>query len=570
MKNTIFPKYAVKTLFFVLIVASAVAIPFALQQDAAAQTPQKEEPWDVVITIKADIDGKAEFVFEDYKIFYKHDARYEYPANASVNGISWPDLKKPFEMGFTPDFSFAKIYEKHGDGDIALNIGDNQFNVSIRDSGLTAVPYQVSIAMRRQKTDAPETAATTETEANGDGGKTAVPAMSNDERKTIAAELNRRGFHLLQALSEEEETENRFISPYSIDGAFGMVYTGAKGKTADEIRTVLGLPEDPADADSFFHDMAEQYHAAENADILVSNSIWADKRITGKVRPDYRRTIESYYSGAFYEEDFGKKDSVANKVNKLVDEKTKGMIKGVITPDDITERTRMILMNTLYFESKWKFPFSEEQTRQLAFQKFGGSVMRVPMMYQKASFKYYSNEEDNVHAVVLPYENPRFELVALMPIRPGADQGQAAMKDMIASIGDKLDGWLAKPSPYETRVWLPKVDLSDSMKLKDVLKKLGMTTPFDVASADFSGIAEVSSDDNFFIEKVIHKTALKMDEYSTKAAAATAIMTGFAGSAQPPSENIFRAERPFLVLIRDNQTGLILFMGRINDPGAQK
>ena len=569
MKNTIFPKYAVKALFFVLIAAAAAAIPFALQQDAAAQTPEKEEPWDVVITIKADIDGKAEFVFQDYKIHYKHDARYEYPANASVNGILWPDLKKPFEMGFTPDFSFAKIYEKHGDGDIVLSVGDDQFNVSIHDPGLTAVPYQVSIAMRRQKTDA-EAAATTEPEANGDGGKVAVPAMSIDGLKTVAAELNRKGFRLLQALSEEKETENKFISPYSIDGAFGMVYTGAKGRTADEIRAVLGMPEDPVVADSFFHDMAGQFHAAEKADILVSNSIWADKRITGKVRPDYRKTIATYYSGAFFEEDFRQKDAVANKVNKLVDEKTKGMIKGVITSDDITEWTRMILVNTLYFEAKWKYPFQEEQTRQLAFQKFGGSVKRVPMMNQTGSFKYYSSEEDNVHAVVLPYENPRFELVALMPIRPGADQGQAAMKTIIASIGDKLDSWLAKPSPYRTRVWLPKVDLSDSIMLKDYLKKLGMTTPFDVGAANFSGIVEVSPEDNFYIEKVIHKTALKMDEYSTKAAAVTAILAAAGGSATPPPENIFRAERPFLVLIRDNQTGLILFMGCINDPGVQK
>jgi len=392
-------------------------------------------------------------------------------------------------------------------------------------------------------------------------------------RKSIAADLNRQGFRLLQTLSEGKETENKFISPYSIDSAFGMVYTGAKGRTLDEIRVVLGMPEGADTANTFFHAMADQYHAAEKVDVLVSNSVWVDHRVTDLIRPDYRRTIENYYDGAFYVEDFTKKATVADKVNALVDQNTRGMIKDVITADDITERTCMILLNTLFFEAKWLHPFKEEQTRPMSFYQFGGGSKQVRMMYQKRRFDYYYCEADNVHAVVLPYENPRFELVALMPVDPGDDQGHSAMKSILAKIGDKLDSWLANPSPYETRVWLPKVDLTDSMRLKDTLEALGMPSAFSSATADFSGMFDYSKkpgDERFYIEKVIHKTALKMDEYSTKAAAATAIMGGFGGGLmQPPPENVFRADRPYLVLIRDNWTGLILFMGRINDPGVE-
>ena len=392
-------------------------------------------------------------------------------------------------------------------------------------------------------------------------------------RKSIAADLNRQGFRLLQTLSEGKETENKFISPYSIDSAFGMVYAGAKGRTLDEIRVVLGMPEGADTANTFFHAMADQYHAAEKVDVLVSNSVWVDHRVTDLIRPDYRRTIENYYDGAFYVEDFTKKATVADKVNALVDQNTRGMIKDVITADDITERTCMILLNTLFFEAKWLHPFKEEQTRPMSFYQFGGGSKQVRMMYQKRRFDYYYCEADNVHAVVLPYENPRFELVALMPVDPGVDQGHSAMKSILAKIGDKLDSWLANPSPYETRVWLPKVDLTDSMRLKDTLEALGMPSAFSPATADFSGMFDYSKkpgDERFYIEKVIHKTALKMDEYSTKAAAATAIIGGFGGGFfQPPPENVFRADRPFLVLIRDNWTGLILFMGRINDPGVE-
>ena len=418
-----------------------------------------------------------------------------------------------------------------------------------------------------------------EKEAAGDTADASAPGRETDNakelslvaRQAIAGDLNRQGFRLLQTLSEEKETENRFISPYSIDSAFGMVYTGAKGRTQEEICAVLGMPAAPADADTFFHSMSDQYHAAEKVDVLVSNSVWVDQRVTDLIRPDYRRTIENYYGGAFYVEDFGKKATVADKVNALVDQNTRGMIKNVITPDDLTERTCMILLNTLFFEAKWLHPFKEDQTRPMPFYQFGGGSKQVRMMYQKRRFDYYYCEADNVHAVVLPYENPRFELVALMPVDPGDDQGHSAMKSILAKIGDKLDSWLANPSPYETRVWLPKVDLTDSMRLKDTLEALGMPSAFSPATADFSGMFDYSKkpgDERFYIEKVIHKTALKMDEYSTKAAAATAIMGGIGGGLmQPPPENVFRADRPYLVLIRDNWTGLILFMGRINDPG---
>jgi len=396
--------------------------------------------------------------------------------------------------------------------------------------------------------------------------------LSLVERQAIAADLNRQGFRLLQHLGEEKETENKFISPYSLDSAFGMVYTGAKGATQEEIRKVLGMPADAADADSFFFLMSDQYRNAFDAAVLASNSVWVDRRVTDLIRPDYRRTVETFYGGAFYVEDFSRKAAVAKKVNTLVDRNTRGMIKDVITPDDLTERTRMILLNTLFFEAKWMYPFEVGATRPTPFYMFGGGTKRVQMMYQKSYFEYYACEEDNVHAVVLPYENDRFELVALMPIEPGLDAGQAAMKSILAKIGDKLDSWLSEPSPFETRLWLPKVDLTDLTQLRDPLNALGMPSAFSPVTADFSGMFDYSGQqddlERFYIEKVIHKTALKMDEYSTKAAAATAVIGAFGGlSSLPQPENVFRADRPFLVLIRDNWTGLILFMGRINDPG---
>ena len=393
----------------------------------------------------------------------------------------------------------------------------------------------------------------------------AVSAFADEAAdKKAAADMNREGFKLFATVCDAKAKENRFISPYSIDGAFGMVYCGAKGSTADEIRKTLGLPADPAACGAFFASLAGQYAEAEKTEILVSNSVWTDTK--QNVLPSFTEMIEKYYGGAFYKEDFGQSAKVAAKINSYVESKTKNMIKDLLTPDFFSKDTAMVLLNTLYFEAKWQKPFPKDSTREMPFRQFGGQEKNVQMMYQKDRIAYYAAHEDNVHAIVLPYENTRFELVALMPIHEEEDQGEAALKTIVSNIGDKLDTWLGRRMTGETRVWLPKTDLTCKLDLSKTLQGLGMKTPFS-NFADFSGI---DTEEALKIENVVHKTALKMDEVSTKAAAATAIgMARITSIGMPDPVNDFRADRPFLVLIRDNQTGLILFMGRINDPIAK-
>ena len=396
----------------------------------------------------------------------------------------------------------------------------------------------------------------------------ALPAFADEaaDQKAAAAEMNRQGFKLFDTVCKADAKGNMFISPYSIDGAFGMVYCGAKGTTADEIRKTLGLPADPAHCGAFFEALSKQYAEAEKTEILVSNSVWTDT--DQNVLPSFTEMIEKYYGGAFYKEDFRQSAKVAAKVNAYVEARTKNMIKDLLTPDFFSKDTSMVLLNTLYFEAKWAQPFPKDNTKPMMFHQFDGKEKNVSMMYQKSNaIAYYANYQDNVHAVVLPYENRRFELVALMPLNEGDDQGEAALKDITGKIGTQLDSWLGRRMRGETRVWLPKTDLTCKLDLNKTLQGLGMKTPFS-NQADFSGI---DTEEALKIENVVHKTALKMDEVSTKAAAATAIgMARITSIGMPDPVNEFRADRPFLVLIRDNQTGLILFAGRVTDPGDAK
>ena len=145
----------------------------------------------------------------------------------------------------------------------------------------------------------------------------AVSAFADEAAdKKAAADMNREGFKLFATVCKATAKENQFISPYSIDGAFGMVYCGAKGGTADEIRKTLGLPADPAVCGAFFSSLAGQYAEAEKTEILVSNSVWTDT--DQNVLPSFTEMIEKYYGGAFYKEDFGQSAKVASKINSYV------------------------------------------------------------------------------------------------------------------------------------------------------------------------------------------------------------------------------------------------------------
>ena len=587
MKTSQFKTFWGIALGFILL---ATALPFTARAQSAAKTKDSQE---ITLTIEGTVQG-GRFFFKENTIQFDTLTKYEWPQkDFLVDGKPWSELNKPFELEFTPDFAKAVILEKEGgpEGRTYVLPRENLFALMIvpEDEDAKPAPFRVKLAVKNQVPHdnlPPDETPTGKTRRNAtrrqttqsdDGEIRSITIVQTGttaaERKT-AANLNRKGFELFRLLSEKDENTNAFISPYSIDSAFGLVYCGAKDKTAEEIRTTLGLPDDPAACGRFFDKISREYAVNKQVEVLVSNSVWYEQKFEKDILPPFISMVKQYYGGTFYKEDFGKPDALAAKVNSYVEDRTKNMIRNLLSPSDIKPDIFMILLNTLYFEAKWQTPFEPEETRPLVFHNFDGWEKRVKMMHRRGfDIEYYADGRDNVHAVVLPYEDPRFELIALMPILPGADQGKAAMQDIVSKIGTRLDSWLTNRSELETLLWLPVTDLTCRYDLNDALGTLGMNTPFSMTQADFHGIAEPTDLLKYiWIDKVIHKTALKMDEESTKAAAATAITMAFGGAAAPreqPPVNIFRADRPFLVLIRDSRTGLILFAGRINDPGVE-
>jgi serpin B len=222
---------------------------------------------------------------------------------------------------------------------------------------------------------------------------------------------------------------------------------------------------------------------------------------------------------------------------------------GVLTTD-----SRLVLTNAIYFKAKWHKAFAKANTRDRDFTLSSGATTKKPMMTQADTFGYA--ETGNLQILELPYVGKEFSLVVLLPGR------SSTLADLETKMAKELPMWISKLSEQEVIVTVPRFEMTTAMSMKDTLSRMGMSKAF-ALDADFSGIDD--GRDQLVIGDVIHKAFVEVSEAGTEAAAATAVEIGAPLSApnfQPRRPPEFTADRPFAYLLRDRQTGAILFMGR--------
>jgi serpin B len=217
--------------------------------------------------------------------------------------------------------------------------------------------------------------------------------------------------------------------------------------------------------------------------------------------------------------------------------------------------TRLVLTNAIYFKGKWASQFKPERTQDAPFTLLDGQKVNVPMMSQTGKFSYM--ETDTTQVLELPYVNDELSMVILLPKKI---DGVSELERELAR--DNLAGWLDRLRKCEVRVFLPRFKMTSEFELAGVLSSMGMPDAF-CSKADFSGM---TGNRDFFISAVVHKAYVEVNEEGTEAAAATGVVMKLTSVAPPPP--IFRADHPFVFLIRDNQSGSILFMGRLANPAG--
>jgi serpin B len=348
---------------------------------------------------------------------------------------------------------------------------------------------------------------------------------------------------------------NLFLSPFSISTALAMTAAGAKGQTLAEMRKVLHLPEDPHSA--FSQLLAPMYSVPPGGlkrayELSVANALWGQKGFPWK--PEFTELTRKFYAAGLNEVDFAETEAARKVINDWVAAQTKEKIKDLIGPGVLDRDTRLVLTNAIYFKSAWFFPFNKGATQTQPFTLVDGTKVDAPLMTQTEGFRYA--EDESAQVLELPYQMGELSMVVLLP--KSAD-GLAKMEEGLTA--DKLAAWEKAAKHAEVRVSLPRFRTEKEFSLAPVLKAMGMASAFS-RGADFSGMTTA---EKLFIAEVVHKAFVDVNEEGTEAAAATAVIMKRA-SAPPREPKVFRADHPFLFLIRENKTKSVLFLGRVENP----
>ncbi len=385
-----------------------------------------------------------------------------------------------------------------------------------------------------------------------------LPVISAAD-ETLLVEGNRAfAFELYRALRESDG--NFFYSPYSISVALAMTYAGARSETAqqmaDTLHFLLGQEKLHPAFNWLDAELAKRGQGAEGKDdegfrLNVVNAIWGQK--------DYKFLstfldilAENYGAGLRILDFITEAEASRLAINQWVSNQTESRINDLIPQGAIDKLTRLVLTNAIYFNAAWEHPFDERMTADGPFYLLDGGQVTVPMMKQTESLGYFQGQ--GFQAVELGYDGGELSMVILLP-EPG--QFEAFEEELNAQRVEATIGGL---QPIPLALTMPRFEFDSEFSLKDTLAEMGMPIAFSGA-ADFSGM---TGSPDLCISEVLHKAFVSVDEAGTEAAAATAVVMKLTGMPIQPVE--FTVDRPFVFLIRDIETGAILFVGRVLNP----
>ena len=382
--------------------------------------------------------------------------------------------------------------------------------------------------------------------------------------KDVVKANNDLGMKLFNALASEEAGKNMMISPLSISIAMAMVTNGATDESLDEMKEVLGFGEmELPDVNEQFKQLIASLVEADKDMVLeIADSVWMDDAFAPDVKQDFIDVLKEFYDAAFFTEDF-QDETTAGKINSWVSEKTHEKIDKII--DQIAPNTIMYLINAIYFKAAWTTSFDKESTYEGVFMLSDGSEGKADYMgfsydQEVPEFFSYSSDwgDENGYSVVrIPYGRGVFAFYGIVP----NPDNKTNIDDFIEKITeDGFDSYISQLEEHDFHVQLPKFKFAYDKSLVDVFKSLGMEKAFEEgALMNIAGEPHAP-----FISDIYHKTFVEVNEAGTEAAAVTVVEVG--ENAMPSG---FYANRPFVFVIRDDRTGSVLFIGKVENPKAE-
>lgn len=382
------------------------------------------------------------------------------------------------------------------------------------------------------------------------------PSVSNEDKLYEAS--NTAGIQLLKRISVESEEKNAIFSPISLSTILAVLENGAAGKTREEINAIIN-PErlsteklNEKYCNTINHLINAGYKENENKTTLIelANSLWIQEKL--RVKDSFLKASNIYFGAEAYNVDFAK-DGTISDMNRWIEDKTHGRIQNCVK--EFNPLPAMVAFNILYFNGKWQSPFDKSETQKEDFHLNNGNTVKVDMMNAEKRIDYY--EDDQIQAGKFDYYG--CSMLVILP------KGNAS--EYIRNLNyKKIQKAYSNSENMKVRIKFPKFSFRQKNKLSDHLKAMGLESAFDIRNADFTGIAERSEDFNLYISDISQECFINVDEEGTEAAALTSVH--LAGSAMPkesvPPE--LYLNKPFIFVISDNRTGLILFIGKVENP----
>jgi serpin B len=386
-------------------------------------------------------------------------------------------------------------------------------------------------------------------------------AMPDADVKAVADSSNAFALDLYAKLAKTT-SGNLLFSPYSIETALAMTYGGARGDTAVQMAKVLHftLPDDHLHA--AFAALSAKFEAPSKSwqgnlppDLVLANGLWVQTSYS--VNHDFVDLIRRDYSGELFTSDFASDPETARQsVNRWAAQKTHEIIRDVLPRGILNKYVRFVLVSAIYLSDPWEVPFREFQTAQLPFHLDDRNDVSLPLMCGSQSI--LGMEDQDIQMVELPLERNGFSVIVLLPRRLDALNSLD-----VKLTSDNLQHWMNQLKPREIRLYLPRLKITGEFELSHALDQLGMTDAFNDRLADYSRVAVGA---RLYLHHVVHKSFLRLDEQGVETSAVTDVTAEIAGQFGSLPPMMFRADHPFLMLIRDENTGAILFMGRVVNP----
>ena len=385
---------------------------------------------------------------------------------------------------------------------------------------------------------------------------TTSPVILADDKNYTAEKLNSLvdslnifSIDFYQKISENKQ-DNIFFSPYSIFVALSMAYEGAQENTAEQMYNILHFLQNDSETQGSFGKIYNLLNQKQiGYTINTANAFWIQQNYP--FLPEYINLLQNYYMAEANELDFSKNVEAAGIINAWIENQTNGKIKDMIDSGALSEYTRLVLTNAIYFKGLWENPFDPKYTYNTDFIVNSSNTIKIDMMsLSDCTFNY--TETNELQILKLPYKGSDLSMLIILPKENNISVVESALNTA------NIQYWNNSLQEMKINIDIPKFKFNTEYNLNTILIKMGMIDAFSVTDADFSGMDGTK---NLFISDVLHKAFVEVNEEGTEAAAATSVIVTTSAVTQS-----FNADHPFVFLIQHEKTGAILFMGKIMNP----